>query len=72
MRARSLLFSLLFVGLSLAPPPRAFATTVMAVSMQELVAVSGLVVRGRIAAVDSIWVGGGPERSVRVEVSEQF
>lgn len=72
MRARSLLFSLLIAGLSLAPPPRAFATTVMAVSMRELVAVSGLVVRGRIAAVDSIWVGGGPERSVRVEVSEQF
>ena len=72
MRARSLLFSLFFAGLSLAPPPRAFATTVMAVSMQELVAVSGLVVRGRVVSVESVWVGGHPERSVLLEVSEQF
>ena len=72
MRARSLLFSLFFAGLSLAPPPRAAATTVMAVSMQELVAVSGLVVRGRVVSVESVWVGGHPERSVLLEVAEQF
>lgn len=71
MRARSLLFSLFFAGLSLAPP-RAAATTVMAVSMQELVAVSGLVVRGRVVSVESVWVGGHPERSVLLEVAEQF
>ena len=33
---------------------------------------SGLVVRGRVVSVESVWVGGHPERSVLLEVSEQF
>lgn len=46
------------------------ATTVRVASMQELCAASGLVVRGRVAAIEQVWTGGGPEREVRLTVGE--
>ncbi len=72
MHFRTLLLSLLFAGLSLAPQPRAEATTVMAVSMQELVAVSGLVVRGRVASVAPVWANGRPEREITLRIETTF
>lgn len=72
MRCPSVAISLLVSAVTLLPAPKASATTVMAVSMQELVGVSGLVVRGRVEAVAQVWDGGRPEREIRLSVSEQF
>ena len=58
--------------LGLLPSDKAQATTVQAVSMQELTGASGLVVLGRVASVESVWSGGRPEREVTLSVEEVF